>query len=275
VLAQTARDLVGNWTLVSAVAVAEDGTRTDRFGANPQGLYRFDDNGRFAIVAGRSGLPKSAADNRELVAAAETKAVAQGGIALSGTYAVADNVVTLKVEAGTRPNWIGTDQRRNITAYGGDALKWIAPAESGGTIEVALRRIAERTAAVATPAPAPQAAPSLPAPTPSHLNRFVPTAEERMIAFYTSLFPDCSPRGPTVGRITTKPQHGNVRFDQGESFVFYNANSPMASCSNKKVPGLLINYKSGDGYVGEDTAVLLLIFPDGSAAQVDVLFLVR
>ena len=194
---------------------------------------------------------------------------------MSGTYAVADKVVTLKVEGGTRPNLVGTDLRRTITGYAGDELKWTVQAASEGTIEVAMRRVGERTAAVATPAPAAQAAPSLPAPTPSHLNRFVPTAEERMIAFYTSLFPDCSPRGPTVGRVTTQPQHGNVRFDQGKSFAFYNPSSSLANCSNKKVLGLLINYKSDDDFVGEDTAGLLLIFPDGSAAQVDVLFLVR
>ena len=73
-LAQTARDLVGSWTLVSAVNTAADGTRTDSFGASPKGLYVFESNGRFAIVTVRADLPKFASDNRNEGTPEENKA---------------------------------------------------------------------------------------------------------------------------------------------------------------------------------------------------------
>jgi hypothetical protein len=281
-LAQTARDLVGSWTLVSAVNTAADGTRTDSFGASPKGLYAFESNGRFTIVVMRADLPKFASDNRNEGTPEENKSVVQGSIALFGTYAVADKLITLKVEASTWPSWIGTEQKRIVGSYTGDELKWTAAASVGGISEFTLRRVKPEGVAAAAPArPAPAAPgataapPSLPVPSPVHLNRFVPSGDERLVAFYPTLFVDCSQRGPTVGRITSKPAHGALGLTQGDSFAFYNPNSSMAGCSNKKVNGLLVTYKSDDGYVGEDNASVLLIFADGSASQLDLLFLVR
>jgi hypothetical protein len=126
-----------------------------------------------------------------------------------------------------------------------------------------------------TPPAAPATPPRPPELRPVNLNRFVPTAEERTVAFYTSLFPDCSSKGPIVGRVMTKPDHGTVNFVPMDSFPSYGSASTLAVCNNKKVPGLNINYKSDDGYVGEDNATLLLIFPDGFASQLQILFLVR
>jgi hypothetical protein len=271
--AQASRDLVGSWTLNSAVSIAADGTRSDSFGPNPKGLYVFESNSRFALINVRADLPKFASGNRNQGTPEENQAIVQGGLALFGSYAVVDKVLTLKVEAGTWPNWSGTDLKVAITSYTGDEVKGTLPTD-GGTTEITLRRIA-RDGTVAAGASTTQAPPSLPAPTPVHLNRFVPTGEERMVAFYPTLFIDCSSRGPTVGRITTKPQHGTIGLNQGESFAFYNPNSSLSACNNKKVPGLLISYKSEDGYIGEDTVGLLVIFADGSATQLDVLFLVR
>jgi len=294
-LAQTARDLVGSWTLVSAINTAVDGTRTDSFGANPKGLYVFESNGRFAIINLRADLPKFASDNRNDGTAEDNKAVVQGSIALFGTYTVIDKLITLKVEGSTWPSWTGTDQKRIVASYSGDELKWTAPSSVGGVTEVTLRRIGPRVAVVVPPAappagaapapPAPLAAPAAPGtaspapgppvPTPIRLNRFVPTGEERLVAFYPTLFVDCSSRGPTVGRITTKPTHGTLGLAQGDSFTFYTQNSTLSACNNKKVNGLVITYKSDDGYTGEDDASLLLIFADGNAAKLDILFLVR
>jgi hypothetical protein len=41
------------------------------------------------------------------------------------------------------------------------------------------------------------------------------------------------------------------------------------------VKGLNINYTSDNDFVGEDNATVLLIFPDGFASQLQILFLVR
>jgi hypothetical protein len=117
--------------------------------------------------------------------------------------------------------------------------------------------------------------PNPPEPPTVNMNRFVPSAEGRTIAFFASLFPDCTSKGPLVGRVTTKPKHGAVALAPTESFPFYGPNSPLATCNSKKVPGLGIIYRSEDDYVGEDHANILLIFPDGTATQLNILFLVR
>ena len=49
----------------------------------------------------------------------------------------------------------------------------------------------------------------------------------------------------------------------------------LAVCNDKKSPGLNIIYKSEEGYLGEDSADIFLIFPDGSAAEWHYVILVR
>jgi len=43
--ANTAKQLIGHWTLVS-VKIEQDGKTTESFGPNPKGLYIFDRSGR-------------------------------------------------------------------------------------------------------------------------------------------------------------------------------------------------------------------------------------
>jgi len=47
--AQTAKDLIGAWTLVSDENVHADGSRVQAMGPNPQGLLIFDANGRYSL----------------------------------------------------------------------------------------------------------------------------------------------------------------------------------------------------------------------------------
>jgi hypothetical protein len=117
--------------------------------------------------------------------------------------------------------------------------------------------------------------PGITMPKPINISRFVPSGEQRTIGFVVALFPDCASRGTTVGRVLKPPAHGAMTFAAGESFSAYAATSRLASCNDKKSPGLNIVYKSEDGYVGEDGADIFLMFPDGSAAEWHYLILVR
>jgi hypothetical protein len=117
--------------------------------------------------------------------------------------------------------------------------------------------------------------PAITMPKPIAISRFVPSGEERNIGFVVALFPDCSSRGLTVGRLVKPPAHGTMTFAAAESFSTYPATSRLASCNERKSPGLNITYKSNDAYVGEDEAEIFLIFPDGSGAEWHYLILVR
>lgn len=142
--AQTAKDLVGTWVMVSADTARADGSRVPTFGANPKGILNFTSDGRFIYLFSNADLPKFASNNRATGTAEENKAVVQSSIATFGTYSVADKDLTMKVEHSTFPNWMGTDQKRTIAITGND-LKWTNPAGSaGGVVELIFKRAAAR-----------------------------------------------------------------------------------------------------------------------------------
>ena len=131
-VAQTAKDLVGTWTLVS-VTLEQDGKKSDMYGPNPQGQATYDANGRFSIIFIRSDVPKFASTNREAGTPEENKAAVQGSIAYFGTYSVSetDKVVTYHLEGSTFPNWRGTDQKR-LFKLSADELTFSNPTPSNG-----------------------------------------------------------------------------------------------------------------------------------------------
>jgi hypothetical protein len=140
-VAQTAKDLVGTWTNVSNVNIRQDGSKADVFGPKGTGLAIFDSGGRFAIININPETPKFSSNNRAQGTPEENKAAVMGNIALYGTYTVSDKVINFKVEGSSYPNWTGTDQKRNVSAFSADEFKWTLPASIGGTAEVTWRRV--------------------------------------------------------------------------------------------------------------------------------------
>jgi hypothetical protein len=120
--AQSAKDLVGAWTLSAAEA----------FGSAPKGTLILEANGRFAAVLMRNDLPKYASNSRIQGAPAEYKATVEGSLAYFGTYSVSGTDLNLHVEGSTFANWTGTDQKRTNIALAGDEFKYTQPAPSGG-----------------------------------------------------------------------------------------------------------------------------------------------
>ena len=142
---QSAKDLVGTWTLVSTDTVRSDGSRIPTFGDTPKGLIVFTSDGRFIYLYSRGDLPKFVSNNRTTGTPEENRAVVQGSIATFGTYSFAGTDLLIKVEHSTFPNWIGADQKRTI-AVTGDQLKWTNAAGSGGgVVELVLKRAAARS----------------------------------------------------------------------------------------------------------------------------------
>jgi lipocalin-like protein len=139
--AQTAKDLVGSWSMLSNETTRPDGTKVATWGANPKGNLILESNGRFSIVVTRADLPKFSSNNRLQGTPDENKTVVHGSIAYFGTYLVTDKVITLKVEASTFPNWTGSEQKRPLTITG-DEMKWtVAAGSGGGTVELVWKRI--------------------------------------------------------------------------------------------------------------------------------------
>ena len=135
--------LVGTWTLVSAVDVQKDGTKVERWGPNPKGSLVFDGNGHYTLMIVRADLPKFVSKAVDQGTADENKAVMKGIVAHFGTYSVneADKTLTTRVEGSWFPNLTGTDQKRSIASLAADELKYTNPATAfGTTAEVVWKR---------------------------------------------------------------------------------------------------------------------------------------
>jgi hypothetical protein len=132
--------LVGTWTFVSVVETNKDGTKTNRWGANPKGLAIFAANGRYSFMISRSDIPKFAVNNVTQGTADENKAVLQGIITNIGTWSVdeASKTLTTNIEAGSFPNLNGSSQKRIIISLTTDELKYTNPASTIGTIAEAV-----------------------------------------------------------------------------------------------------------------------------------------
>ena len=138
--AQSARDIVGTWTLVSSIA-QQNGANVDTFGPTPNGTLVFGSDGRYALIFLRSDLPKIASKSRMSQTPDEARAIAQGQTAHFGTYAVieADKVVVFHIEHSNFPNWDNTEQRRAV-AIKGDMLTYTSPGSTGVAAQVIMRR---------------------------------------------------------------------------------------------------------------------------------------
>lgn len=115
----------------------------------------------------------------------------------------------------------------------------------------------------------------LPSARPASFARFVPTAEERTIGFYTAINPDCTQSDRTVVRIIAPPEHGTASFQNGEMYTSFPRENPRSACNDKRVPGAMVKYKSEEGYTGGDTFRALIIYPDGSATEATYNIVVR
>ena len=129
-VAQSAKELVGTWTLVSST-LELDGKKVDLFGPNPRGKLIFDPNGSFSYVSAivtRPGL--SILKLNQTGANEETKAV----VSFFGMYSVSDAGHTLNfhVEVSTFPNWNGGDQKRRLK-LSGDELTLTKPTPFTGS----------------------------------------------------------------------------------------------------------------------------------------------
>ena len=142
--AQTAQDLVGIWTLVSATIQAGE-VKMDVYGPDPKGTLIFGSDGRYALIFMRRDLPKLTYSTRMSQTVEESRAITKGSIAHFGTYRVAEDeggrALILRIEGSTFPNWAGTEQRRPFS-LSRDELTYDNPVGSTGVpAQIVLRRI--------------------------------------------------------------------------------------------------------------------------------------
>lgn len=107
--------LVGHWSLVSFEIVSGDAIQYPR-GRDVSGLIVYDEGGHVAVQIMQGGRPRFASGDQTSGTSAELTAAVSGYIAYFGTYSVDEGtkVVTHHIEGSLFPNWVGTEQRREV-----------------------------------------------------------------------------------------------------------------------------------------------------------------
>jgi hypothetical protein len=134
--AQTAKDLVGTWSLVSVTGQEPNGPITNDFGPQPQGRLNFDANGSYSLMVMAGDLPKFASNNRVSGTASENETTVKGSISHFGHYSVNNGDIDFKIEYSTFPNWNATEQQRHFTINGDKLSYQFIPPGSKATVRL-------------------------------------------------------------------------------------------------------------------------------------------
>jgi hypothetical protein len=98
--------LLGVWRLISAQVHYEDtGEVQDLHGPNPQGFAIYSPDGRMGVIITASGRKPPQDD-------AEAAALFRGISAYTGRFSVAENRITIEVDAAWHPAWENSRQTR-------------------------------------------------------------------------------------------------------------------------------------------------------------------
>jgi hypothetical protein len=116
--------LTGTWKLVSFNIQHSDGQLTYPWGRDVVGIVMFDAKGHFSAQMMRPDRPVFASGDQLDGTPVEVKSAFEGFVAYYGVYEVRqeDSTITLHVEGGLFPNWVGTAQKR-FFEFSGNLLK--------------------------------------------------------------------------------------------------------------------------------------------------------
>ena len=133
--------LIGAWALVSWEQKKSDGSKVQRYGANPAGIAFFDAGGRYIITVMRSDRANYASNALWQGTAEENGARASGTMTYFGTYSVteAGSSIAIHIEGSSFPNWNGAKQER-IVGIAEDKLTLTVRSPSGETVDVVWKR---------------------------------------------------------------------------------------------------------------------------------------
>lgn len=132
--------LVGTWRLVSWTADV-DGYPLKPFGGDTTGLITYTDDGRMWGTLMRVDRDHLNAPTLAAASESDRAEAAAGYLNYAGTYEVEPDCVIHHVEVSLFPNWIGTEQVRQI--------KWKSN-ESGGTDLILSAAVTQRDGRVVT-----------------------------------------------------------------------------------------------------------------------------
>ena len=94
-------------------------------------------------------------------------------------------------------------------------------------------------------------------------DRVVAVRTTLKLAHYASINADCTSRGKTVVRVTSAPQHGSILSRVSSDFAHFSPVGDWAHCNSQRVLGTAVFYRPQRDFVGADSTVLDVIYPNG------------
>jgi hypothetical protein len=98
--------------------------------------------------------------------------------------------------------------------------------------------------------------------------RHVPSGAKRTLENLGMLDPDCTmPEGYEV-KLTSPPKHGAVEIVEVQAFSSYVKENIRSRCNDRRTPSFNLNYKSADGFRGQDGFDVTIYLPSGHVREI-------
>ena len=98
-------------------------------------------------------------------------------------------------------------------------------------------------------------------------SRTVAAGHTVQLDFLYSTNPDCTSVGFATVHVTEQPKHGKVTVVNGSGFTNFPQNNPRSACNTTRSDGVIVAYEPEDGYTGQDSVNLEVIFASGSLSK--------
>lgn len=143
----TVDDLVGAWTLVSAVQTFDDGEQVPEFGPTADGYIIYTADGSVSATLGDASRPRSGATDPQRATDGQLAAMAQRFIAYAGPFTLDEDTgtVTHHIVTSLFTDWQAGEQRRRVRIENGLLHEAGTPREAPDgrrfTVELRWRRV--------------------------------------------------------------------------------------------------------------------------------------
>jgi hypothetical protein len=87
------------------------------------------------------------------------------------------------------------------------------------------------------------------------------------VDFLYSINPDCSSVGVASVRTIEEPKHGKLTIAKGTGFSNFPQDNPRKACNRRRSEGMLMYYRPENGYLGQDSVTVDVIYGDGNSRK--------
>jgi hypothetical protein len=91
--------------------------------------------------------------------------------------------------------------------------------------------------------------------------------QSKQIGFLYELKPDCSTAAFATVSTIEPPKHGKISIDRGTGYSNFPQNNPRFDCNKNQSEGVKIAYEPNQGFIGDDTLTVDILYADKSVSR--------